>query len=55
MALSRRDNTCDLLHHSDQGKHYASKNYQTLLNAYGITISMSRKDNGWDNAVMERF
>jgi transposase InsO family protein len=55
MALSRRDNTGDLLHHSDQGKQYASKNYQTLLNAYGITASMSRKGNCWDNAVMERF
>ena len=55
MALSRRRDTRDLLHHSDQGKQCASERYQTLLKACGITLSMSRKGNCWDNSVMERF
>ena len=41
--------------HSDRGSQYASHEYQALLNQHGITCSMSRKGNCWDNAVMERF
>ena len=55
MALSRRCNSRNLLHHSDQGKQHASETDQTMLNAYGITSSMSRKGHCWDNAVIERF
>lgn len=55
MALGRRQPEAGLLHHSDRGVQYASHDYQTRLNAAGITVSMSRKGNCWDNAVMERF
>ena len=34
---------------------YAANDYRTLLNAGGITCSMSRKGNCLDNAVAERF
>ena len=55
MALGRRQPDEGLLHHSDQGKQYASGDYQQLLADANITVSMSRKANCWDNAVMERF
>lgn len=55
MALGRRQPEQGLLHHSDRGVQYASVDYQSTLNAAGITVSMSRKGNCWDNAVMERF
>jgi transposase InsO family protein len=44
-----------LLHHSDQGLQYASGSYRELLAAEGITPSMSRKANCYDNAHMESF
>jgi transposase InsO family protein len=43
------------LHHSDQGSPYASGDYQTILKAHGVTCSMSRRGNGFGNAVMESF
>lgn len=55
MAIGRRRPMSDLLHHSDRGSQYASADYQQLLKQYGIRVSMSRKGNCWDNAVMERF
>ena len=55
MALSLRQPEAGLLHHSDQGVQYASDNYQETLKTANITVSMSRKANCWDNAVMERF
>lgn len=54
-AIHRRQPTEGLLHHSDRGSQYASKNYQKLLKENKITCSMSRKGNCWDNAVMESF
>ena len=53
MALKRRCPEIGLLHHSDQGSTYASEDYQTQLDAHGITCSMSRRGNCYDNAVME--
>ena len=41
--------------HSDQGIHYTNKIYQGLLKENGIILSMSRKGNCWDNAIMENF
>ena len=41
--------------HSDQGCHYTSIQYQKHLSEKGITQSMSRKGNCWDNAPMESF
>ena len=55
MALRRRKPTGGILHHSDRGSQYASREYQTLLHAAGISSSMSRKANCWDNAVVESF
>lgn len=55
MALGRRQPEQGLLHHSDRGVQYASHDYQAALKAAGITVSMSRKGNCWDNSVMERF
>ena len=44
-----------LLHHSDRGCQYTSDAYQRTLRTLGITCSMSRRGNCYDNAVMERF
>jgi putative transposase len=55
MALKRRCPDAGLLHHSDQGCTYASEAYQAVLEANGITCSMSRRGNCYDNAVMESF
>lgn len=55
MALKRRGPDAGLLHHSDQGCTYASEDYQRLLDARGITCSMSRRGDCYDNAVMESF
>ena len=55
MALKRRAPDAGLLHHSDQGCTYASEDYQAILDARGITCSMSRRGDCYDNAVMESF
>ncbi|HEX7930627.1 MAG TPA: IS3 family transposase [Sphingomicrobium sp.] len=55
MALKRRCPDIGLLHHSDQGCTYASEDYQAVLETHGITCSMSRRGNCYDNAVMESF
>ena len=55
MALQRRCPTAGLLHHSDQGCTSASEDYQRMLDAHGITCSMSRRGDCYDNAVMEAF
>jgi putative transposase len=44
-----------LLFHSDQGSQYCSEAVMTLLNEKGVTISMSRRGNCWDNACAESF
>ncbi len=55
MALSRRVAGPKLVHHSDRGSQYASRDYTSLLTENGIRISMSRKGNPWDNAACESF
>jgi putative transposase len=55
MALSRRNVSPGLVHHSDRGVQYASHDYTELLKEHGIQISMSRKGNPWDNAACESF
>ena len=55
MALARRIVQPGLVHHSDRGTQYASTDYTNLLKDLGITISMSRKGNPWDNAACESF
>ena len=57
MALATREIPRDreVLHHSDRGSQYASRDYQLTLLERGITPSMSRKGDCWDNAVSESF
>ncbi len=43
------------LHHTDRGSQYTSSGYQALVAAAQMEVSMSRKGNCWDNAVMESF
>ena len=54
-ALQRRRPAPGLIHHSDRGSQYASRDYQQVLTAHGLIPSMSRKGNCWDNAPMESF
>ncbi len=54
-ALSCRAPGATLNHHSDRGSQYASDSYQRLMERHGITSSMSRKGDCWDNAAMESF
>ena len=44
-----------LIHHSDRGSQYCSHEYRDLLDSFGLTASMSRKGNCFDNAPMESF
>jgi putative transposase len=55
MAIWRRGKPEALLHHSDRGSQYTSEPFQRLLADHGITCSMSRSGNVWDNAAMESF
>lgn len=55
MAISRRRPKAGFLHHSDRGCQYTSQAYQRRLAQVGAVVSMSRKGNCWDNAVMESF
>jgi transposase InsO family protein len=54
-ALIQRELPGGLLHHSDRGVQYACDDYQQVLARGGLTASMSRKGNCYDNAVMESF
>lgn len=54
-ALASRSLPKELLFHSDRGSQYASDDFQEKLRAHGITWSMSRRGNCWDNAVAESF
>jgi putative transposase len=55
MAIGARSPAPGLLHHSDRGSQYACGEYRALLTAHGMTASMSRKGDCWDNAVAESF
>jgi putative transposase len=55
MALGTRATSSVLVHHSDRGCQYASGLYRQVLVDNGITCSMSRPGNCWDNAVVESF
>lgn len=44
-----------LIHHSDRSAQYCSRDYQALLQQFGMNASMSRRGNCYDNAPMERF
>lgn len=55
MAVWRRGKPASLMHHSDQGSQYTSTHFQDLLREQGITCSMSRAGEVWDNSAMESF
>lgn len=55
MATWRRGPSSALLHHSDRGSQYSSEQLQRLLSEHGVTCSMSRSGDCWDNAAMESF
>src|SRR5437588_296599 len=55
MAVQRRLPQTEVVAHSDRGSQYASDHYQRLLAEHGITCSMSRPADCWDNAPMESF
>jgi putative transposase len=54
-ALVRRQPSRGLIHHSDRDVQYASAPYRGLLATHGAVVSMSRRVNCWDNAVVESF
>jgi len=54
-ALGARRPGAGMLHHSDRGCQYASLSYRERLRANGIAVSMSRRGNCYDNAVVESF
>lgn len=54
-AINKRRPGSGLIFHSDRGSQYASAEFRDVLKAHGMTQSMSRKGNCWDNAPMESF
>lgn len=55
MAMWKRKPDKGLLWHTDRGSQYASESHRALLEQHGISQSMSRRGNCWDNAVAESF
>ena len=55
LAKQKEKVTTELQLHSDQGAQYVSHEYFTLTKSYGITPSMSRRGNPYDNAMAENF
>jgi len=55
LAYWQRKPAAGLLVHTDRGSQYASHEYRRLAAYFGVTMSMSRKGNAWDNAAMESF
>lgn len=54
-AVQQKRPAAGLTHHSDRGSQYCSHEYRKLLEQFGMTQSMSRKGNCYDNAPMESF
>jgi len=55
MAIFNRCPKGQVICHSDRGKQYASTSMQKLMEKYKFQMSMSRKGDPWDNAMMESF
>ena len=55
MKKAKKRVAAELQLHSDQGFQYTSQAYFKLTQSYGITLSMSRKGNPYDNAMAENF
>ena len=54
-AVSSKRPLKGLIHHSDRGSQYCSKEYRKLLKQFGMQSSMSRRGNCYDNAPIESF
>jgi len=54
-AYLKESPNAGLIIHSDQGSQYTSNEYARLVNKLGLTHSMSRRGNCYDNAVIESF
>lgn len=54
-ALYNRDMNKGLMHHSDRGCQYTSKEFKEITSRHGIQLSMSAKGRCYDNAVVESF
>jgi len=54
-AVAAKRPRSGLLHHSDRGSQYCSDEYRGFLSQFGMTVSMSRTGNCYDNAPMESF
>jgi putative transposase len=54
-SVSAKHPAKGLILHSDRGSQYCAPDYQKLLVQFGMTASMSRKGDCWDNAPMESF
>jgi len=54
MALENRTTDAPLIHHSDRGLQYCSKEYIELLRAHGVMISMTENGDPYENAIAER-
>lgn len=55
MAWFRKRPAPGLMHHSDRGSQYASHAFQNKLQGFGMTCSMNKKGNRWDNAPTESW
>lgn len=55
LAIETKPPLAGQLQHSDRGGHYLSKAYQALVTKHGMLVSMSRKGNCYDDAVVESF
>jgi transposase InsO family protein len=55
LAVQRQPPPPGLLHHSDRGVQYAAASFAQLASTHGITLSMSRTANPYDNALAESF
>src|SRR5947208_6595962 len=55
MAINQRHYSQNLIVHSDRGAQFASAGYRQLLGQHGLTASMSRKANCYDNPFIESF
>ena len=54
-AISARNPPRGCVHHSDRGSQYASEDYRAVLQKHGLTGSMGRRGNPYDNAKVESF
>ncbi|MCY9669554.1 IS3 family transposase [Paenibacillus alginolyticus] len=54
-AIHKEHPPVGLMIHTDRGSQYTSRRFQAIVKSYGAMISMSRRGNPYDNAVMESF